>query len=327
MFNTAGLQFVKHVFTYIKLLREFKPDVVHFHFGFCYPVYAPIALMFGAKATFKTMHCNLSRDNEMYLVQDKKELPLEKRAFYIWGHALQCVSEVVYVSKCSQRQFQTYITKNNKGEVIYLGVPDAKSVSDEDKSLLRRQLNIPTDAFVICNTSFATRWKSVDTIISALPYLKHQNCVQLILGWDEDIPLTAEMHTLARTLGVEEKIRWIGITNEVYKYLSISDIYVQPSRTEALGLAVCEAMSYGLPCVGSNAGGLPEVCNVLFETGNSRELAEKLDTLMADPALRAKLGSESKKAFEEKFKLQRGVEAYHRLYAETLAKKRKKKKA
>jgi len=72
-------------------------------------------------------------------------------------------------------------------------------------------------------------------------------------------------------------------------------IYVQPSFWEALGLALQEAMFCGCACIGSRAGGIPELIRenetgLLFEPGNSAQLAGALEQLIANEKRREQLG-------------------------------------
>jgi glycosyltransferase involved in cell wall biosynthesis len=75
--------------------------------------------------------------------------------------------------------------------------------------------------------------------------------------------------------------------------LGALDVYVQPSRAEAFGMAAAEAMAAGLPVIASDVGGLPEVvgeAGVLVPPGDPAALAAALVRLARDPAARAAMG-------------------------------------
>src|SRR5690606_23945807 len=79
-----------------------------------------------------------------------------------------------------------------------------------------------------------------------------------------------------------------------------------PSRTESLSRGIIEAGMAGLPCVGANVGGIPEVIEhnktgFLFESENYEELASILFSLIQNSGLRNKMGCESKKFMEKYF--------------------------
>lgn len=86
---------------------------------------------------------------------------------------------------------------------------------------------------------------------------------------------------LAKELGVEEQVEVIGQIphNRVFAFFDEIDIYVQPSKQEGLPRSMVEAMSRACPCIGSNAGGIPELLDddCVFPKGNYRRLAEILE--------------------------------------------------
>lgn len=80
--------------------------------------------------------------------------------------------------------------------------------------------------------------------------------------------------------------------------LSIADIYVQPSYFESLGIAIIEALGYGIPIVASNTGGIPELVvdgenGFLIEPGNIDNLFNALSILIDTPVLREQMGNKS----------------------------------
>lgn len=70
-----------------------------------------------------------------------------------------------------------------------------------------------------------------------------------------------ELIEFAKHLGISANVYFAGEVNslEVIKYLQQADVFVLPSRTEGLPRAMIEAMAQGLPCIGSTAGGIPEL--------------------------------------------------------------------
>ena len=64
---------------------------------------------------------------------------------------------------------------------------------------------------------------------------------------------------LARELGLEARVHFLGEQDQVLPLLSIADVFLLPSAQESFGLAALEAMACEVPVVASNVGGLPEV--------------------------------------------------------------------
>ena len=86
---------------------------------------------------------------------------------------------------------------------------------------------------------------------------------------------------LAKELGVEDHIHYLGVLkhSDINECLMSMDIYAQPSRQEGLPRAVVEAMNVGLPCIGSNVGGIPELLpqELIFDEGNVAGIVKLLE--------------------------------------------------
>ncbi|MDQ0190827.1 glycosyltransferase family 4 protein [Alicyclobacillus cycloheptanicus] len=112
--------------------------------------------------------------------------------------------------------------------------------------------------------------------------------------------LRYELELQAKRLGVRDRIVFFGARWDVPAFLRLSDIVVLPSIQDMHPYTLMEAQVAGKPCVASNAGGIPEVVRdrqtgLIFEMGNSRQLANHLMELMDDPRLAYTLGQNAKK--------------------------------
>ncbi|GGW22109.1 N-acetyl-alpha-D-glucosaminyl L-malate synthase BshA [Arenibacter certesii] len=88
-------------------------------------------------------------------------------------------------------------------------------------------------------------------------------------------------------LGIEDKVIFLGNSNEVDRILCFSDLFLLPSQTESFGLAALEAMINRVAVVSSNTGGIPEVnkqgiSGYLSEVGNVEEMAENALKILKD---------------------------------------------
>ena len=128
---------------------------------------------------------------------------------------------------------------------------------------------------------------------------------------------------LAQLVGDDPRIVFPGFVEGELKrqLLSHAAVYVQPSELEGLSIALLDAMSYELPCVVSD---IPEnleaiaSAGVTFQSGNSEDLREKLQDLLADDARRAALGRAAIVRVRETFSWDNVTDQLERLYEEAI---------
>ncbi|KKQ86155.1 MAG: Glycosyl transferase group 1 [Candidatus Woesebacteria bacterium GW2011_GWB1_38_8] len=123
--------------------------------------------------------------------------------------------------------------------------------------------------------------------------------------WAGDGDLLQEMRRKVKNRKLN-RVEFIGYQENVSELYRNSIIYFQPSTTESHGIAVVEAMSYALPCVVSNRGGLPESvkdgANGYVVDVNDPDLyAEKIITLFKNKKLRERMGKASRDIFFKNF--------------------------
>lgn len=153
--------------------------------------------------------------------------------------------------------------------------------------------------------------KGVDILIRAFKKIasKHPEWKLKILGWFPDMTeLNAAMNGHPQIYH-HKPVHY----REMIEHIGTCGILVLPSRSEAMGRVLVEAMAAGKPRVGSDVDGIPTVIEhgvdgLLFESENVEELAEKLDALISDPELRRLLGSAGAARAGKEF----GKEAYLR---------------
>jgi glycosyltransferase involved in cell wall biosynthesis len=129
--------------------------------------------------------------------------------------------------------------------------------------------------------------KRVSSIASEYPDLE-----LWIVG---DGTLRKNLEDLARNLGLEKSVRFLGWRHDVPELLRKLDIYVQPSYWEGLCMTVVEAMASGLPVVASDVGGIAESVvdgetGFLIKPGDGNDLALRISQLINDPELRHTMG-------------------------------------
>jgi len=147
--------------------------------------------------------------------------------------------------------------------------------------------------------------KGHDTALKALALLKDTRWTLLLAG-DHEGDLGPQMQALAQTLDIADRVRFLGLREDVPALLKASDVLLAPSRREALSLTLLEASACSLPIVATRVGGIGEVVEdgasgFLVPPDDPAALAAALAPLLGDPALRARCGARARQRFEAGF--------------------------
>ena len=194
----------------------------------------------------------------------------------------------------------------------YLGVPDLGPEPQGVRKEVRERLRIDPGAPVIVTILFKSPVKGTDVLLDA--FLDHlaadfPDLHLIVVG----VAPEERRDTSSRADLLPDRLHWAGIVDDVRPFLAASDIYVQPSRSEGLGLAIMEAMRESLPVVATNVGGVPEVVadgtsGVLVEPDAPGLLAAAISRLLTDRALAQRFGAAGHDRWRTRFRLETLVE-------------------
>lgn len=134
-------------------------------------------------------------------------------------------------------------------------------------------------------------YKSPDILIKAVKILVEKE-IDVHLVWLGKGKCQGEMEQLCKDLSISDNVQFVGAvpSDEVTNYLDNSDIFLLVSRTEGLPRAVVEAMSRGLPCIGTRVGGIPELLldEALVAPESSQQIADKIFSFFDDKSMYSK---------------------------------------
>lgn len=244
---------------------------------------------------------------------------IRDRLFYpIIAYLNKHSDKVVVVSNFIRKEWDP-TCESLKFEVIYLPFCKDKIVKNdieesEDTLSILEDINGMKIGYV----ARLSEEKGHTYLIQALPIvLEKFPYIKLILagsGRDEN-----KLKNQVNSLGIDEHIIFLGHINNVFKFLEHIDLFVLPSRSDALPVAIIEAMSVGLPIVATNVGGIPEMIEndktgILVSPQDSEELANAIIYLLSNPTKAKEMGLSGKKVALEKFTELEYVKKYKKLY-------------
>lgn len=150
--------------------------------------------------------------------------------------------------------------------------------------------------------------------------LRHPTLHVAIAGRGELEPI---LRKEAAACGVDRRLHLLGLRNDVGNLLAAADIFVLPSHSEGLPLALLEAMFAGRPIVATRVGEVPAVladkeAGVLVDPGDPDQLAAAIDRLLGDAELSRTLAARARARAQAEFHVSRMVERYAELYRAAL---------
>src|SRR5699024_5491744 len=163
---------------------------------------------------------------------------------------------VTSVSKSLTDQTREMIETEKDISVIYNFV-DEKVYFPKDIPFLKEQYNIKEDEKVIIHISNFRKVKRVADIIYTFHRINLQTNSKLLLIGDG--PEYTTIKNLVEELNLAENVLFLGKQNNISELLSIADLMLLLSEKESFGLVLLEGMACGVPGIGTDIGGIPEV--------------------------------------------------------------------
>lgn len=222
----------------------------------------------------------------------------------------------------NSKPFITISEYNKKLLTEKYSLPSDKIVANYcgiDTKYLNRLVSLYPEKFTIVSVTALKKIKGVKYLINACNILKRQNVIFTcnIIGGGEDY------HALKNyidELQLGEDIKLIGDINpkDIRDCLLKASIFVLPSLSEGIPVAVMEAMAMELPVIATNITGLPEIIDdsksgFLVPPVDSNRIAEKINFFYNNPEVITQMGKCGRKIITEKFNLKKNVLKFEKL--------------
>lgn len=264
--------FLRGVFFVRRLLRGGRFDVVNTHSRRDTVLAAWGARLAGAPLIVRTRH--LAK-------------PIGSLYAYTW-----LAHRVIAVSRYVQQQLLDGGARPGSVATIHspIVLPQAAQ-----HACVRRELGLPADALVVGCVAVMRAEKGHADLIDAFGRIASRFPDAHLVLVGDGMPLMAQLQDKVAAMGLDARVHFTGRRHDIGNVLMALDVFALATHREALGTVFIEAAAMGVPVIGTNVGGVPEtmqagVTGLLVPPRDPAALAAALATLLADPALRRRMG-------------------------------------
>jgi len=227
---------------------------------------------------------------------------------------------VTAVSKSLISQTYDLINPDKTIETVYNFI-DERVYNRSDSSHLKAEYGILSEEKVIIHVSNFRPVKRVQDVVRTFEKITKGIPAKLLLVGDG--PEMTVVCKLVKKLNIGDKVLFLGKQDSVEELYSISDLMLLLSEKESFGLVALEAMACGVPCIGTNVGGIPEVIDhgqsgYICELGDIEDMSNKAIDLLRNSVKHQQFSESSVKLVREKFQATTIVKQYEDLYKSLL---------
>lgn len=256
---------IRNSATLLRLLRSFRPHILHTHMRNGLALAWPWARLLGIPVVMH-MHNIHDRDYGITRLPDR----------------------ILAVSTSVEQTLRKKGIPAKKIRVVLNGMLGSERLDLHQAPAPLHHPAISTVAGMMHRKGIAELIDAFDRIASEFP-----SAHLYLVGSGSEQPLFTEQ---ARRSAANGRIHFEGFQSNPFPYLQSTDIFVLASRRESFGLAIIEARAAGCAIIGSNVDGIPELlnqgqCGLLTPPGDPAALAEALRRLLNDSALRKQLST------------------------------------
>jgi glycosyltransferase involved in cell wall biosynthesis len=291
-----------------RILQKHQPDILHLHYVSFLNLYWWSARFQSARQLFFTDH------------HSRRAGSVQSRAPF-WKRAMarvinQPLGKVICVSNYGYQCMTALdLLPRNRFQMIYNGVDLSRvPVDPQLAARFRERYSIPAERAIVTQVSWIIPEKGIaDFLETARLVLRQNRNVQFVLVGDG---MNREQYEKdAAAMGLGDHITWTGIVDDPFGegVFQAADVVCQFSRwEEVFGWMIAEAMAHGKPVVATRVGGIPElvtegVTGHLVSRGDAPAMSDSVLQLLADPALRERMGAAGRDVVSRQFNLRTNV--------------------
>ena len=301
------------------LFKKYRPTIVHTHLdGIMYAFV--LTMKYRTPVRVHTLH-NIAQ-------QEMGMGPSQRVRLLAFRYRIGSFVPVVIAQEVA-RTFETLYGYRNP-PLILNGIPVQNFTPNPTiRARMRQSLQCDASSVIFVHIGRFFYQKNHELLVNAFAQLQSQLRVPVELWLVGDGELRETIQQQVHALGLQSRVRFLGVRSDIPDLLRAADVFVFPSRWEGNPLSVMEAMAAGLPVVATAVGGVPElvedgVSGILVPNEDLEGLTAAMLRMVQHPDLREQMGRAARCRAVERFDIQQTVRAYEALYEEILQRQRRR---
>jgi N-acetyl-alpha-D-glucosaminyl L-malate synthase BshA len=227
--------------------------------------------------------------------------------------ALERSDAVTTVSSYLERETRELLSVEREIDVIHNFFEPRKA--RRSRAQVRSELGVEGEVLLLHSSNLRAP-KRIDVLLEAASRVRPRESFKLVILAGADF---SEYLPLVDRLGLRDRVIVRENVSDIEDYLQAADLGLFTSENESFCLSILEAMCFGCPSVATSVGGIPEVVEsgvsgLLVPPGDPAVVAKALEGLIADPALRSRLGEAARQRARSAFSADAIVPRYEALY-------------
>jgi glycosyltransferase involved in cell wall biosynthesis len=291
------------------LIDQHGIHIVHAHVGRDYLV--------AAMGYRRAQNCRLVLTRHHYL-------PLKNNPVYRW--LLGKASAFIAVSEAVRDSLVERLALDPERVHIIPNWIDTAKFQPVDREKARAMFQIKANLAVACIGQLTPEKGQEEFIRAAGQISRSRSDVEFLIAGEENSEarnFTNHLHHVAETMGISDRIRFLGYIDYIPELLAAVDVVVVPSWDEGFSLVTIEAMAARRAVLATNVGGISGIVQeningLLFQPREAYGMAEKLKWLLADAPLRERLAGQGQRDVYTRFSRDKVIDQIEALYREVL---------
>jgi len=257
------------------------------------------------------------------VVSSRRDMGYQLSASHVWVYRFlnRLFRRIVTVSDAVRREvIRTQWARPESVVTVHNGLEFA--ADGGDAATARRDLGLDPSRPVVGMVSSFRPVKGQEFFVrAAAEVARRRPDTQFVIVGDTNSAYYNEVQALIKELGVDREVHCLGARTDIPHVLAAFDIFALPSRQEGFSNALVEAMAAGVPPVAAAVGGNPEavdhgVNGLLFDAGDSGQLARHILTLLDNHESRKRMGAAAVVKVNESFSYRGMLDRLYNLFKE-----------